>query len=82
MNRAFKVLVGITCLLTLGSCVSFYVSTQQGTEEYTLWSDVPLEMTFWDWLGIILLILSGAVAFAAYRLWSQENDDNPDSKVY
>src|ERR1043165_5508943 len=75
MFRSLKVLLGTTCLLALGSCACSYISSQKGTEEFTLWSDTPPEMRVWDWLGIILLFLSGAIGLAAYRVLSGENED-------
>jgi hypothetical protein len=71
MSRAIRVLVTTACLLTVASCASFYLSSQQ-EPELTLWSDVPVELKFWDWLGIILLVLSGALGYAALRLYSED----------
>jgi len=72
MGRAVTVLFAIALLLIVGSFASFYISSQQETEEFPGWPDVPSEMTTLDWFGMILLGFAGAMAFAAYRLYSQE----------
>jgi len=81
MGRAVKILFAIALLLTLGSCASFYISSKQETEEFSIWSDPPSEMTTLDWFGVMLLVLAGAMAFAAYRLYSQETETEKQSNV-
>ena len=82
MGRAIKTLIALAILLALGSCVSFYVSSQQETEEFPLWSGVPKEMTLWDWFGIVLLVFAGAIAFAALRLYSQDIEEKEDGRTF
>jgi len=81
MSRAIKVLVSIASLLSLGSCVSFFVSSKQ-EEEFPLWSGGSAEMTSWDWLGIILLALAGAIAISAYRLYNQETEAEKEDHIF
>ena len=81
MGRAVKMLAAIASLLTLGSCVSFYISTKQETEGFSIWSDPSSEMTTLDWFGVMLLVVAGAMAFAAYRHYSQETDTGKQSNI-
>ena len=81
MGRAVEVLVAISLLLSFGSCASFYISSNQETEEFSIWSGAPSEMTTLDWFAIMLLVLAGAMAFAAYRLSSQETEKEKESNI-
>ena len=81
MGRAVKVLVAIALLLSLGSCASFYISSKQEAEKFSLWSGGSSEMTTLDLFGIVLLVFAGAMAFAAYRLSSQETEKEKESNI-
>jgi hypothetical protein len=73
MSTAAKVLLAVSLLLCFGSCMSFYLSGERQTQEFTLWSDTPSEMTFLDWLGIVLIVIGVSLGMAAYKLDANEN---------
>lgn len=71
MSKAIKILLAIASLMLLGSCASFFISSQQ-EDQFSLWSGAPTPMTLWNWLGIILLALASALALAAHKLYRQD----------
>ena len=80
MSRAAKVIAAISLLLSLSSCMSFYISNKQEAGRFPIWLGTPSEITSLDLFGIILLVLAGAMAFAAYRLSSQETEKKRATK--